>query len=171
MRALLQLLTIAALSLAAADNQRGIFASVLYDVIPQVVAGGGWTTSISLLSMEDSEIRAQIKSDGSPWRLAIPGIGDSDSFTLTIPTRGAVSLALPEGGELQQGFAKIDIGCCPYFGAYAVLRARGSGRPDSEAVVPLASSFEKSTTLIFDNTGEYRTGVAIVNARPSEERN
>lgn len=162
-------LAVAALMLHAADRRRNIDADPFDEVIPQFVYGGGWHTSVSITNMSESEITIPLRfyrGDGQAWQVPLVGRGVRSAHTLVLPAKATIFVETPEeSGNLQQGWGLLDIPCCPDVGGFAVFRSRGEGRPDFEAVVPFADSFESRTTLIFDNTRGFVTGIALVNPR------
>lgn len=166
--ALTLMLTVLMLS-AGGNSKRRIDSDPFDEVIPQFVFGGGWHTSVSITNMEDSPVTIPInfyQGDGQAWQVPIVGKGTASTHSFVIPAKGTVFFETPDDvAALQQGWALLEIPCCPDVGGFAVFRQRVPGRPDFEAVVPFADSFEGRSTMIFDNTRGFVTGIAIVNPR------
>ena len=161
--------TILLAGIASGGGRKRIGADPFDEVIPQVVFGGGWSTSISITNLDDTSIRIPVafrRTNGQVWSVPIVGRAASATHTVDIPAHGTAFLELPDGsGDLQQGWAILDIPCCPNVGGFAVFRQSVPGRPDFEGVVPFADSFEERSVLMFDNTRGFATGIALVNPR------
>lgn len=146
---------------AYGESPRKVNISSLDDVIPQLVVGGGWSTSITLVNIDEGAVSVPIKyfdGNGQPW---VPrGL---PTAPINIPAKGTVTINTAEDGDLQQGWAQLDFPCCPDVSGYAIFKQRVAGRPDLEAVVPLADSYSQRSVLMFDNTNGYSTGIALVN--------
>ena len=152
----------------AAGPPRNVAVSSLDDVVPQFVTGGGWSSVLTLINMEDTPVSVPIKfydGDGQPWKVPLVGRLAVSSLTVTVQPKATVSLETPSTGPLEQGWVYLDLPCCPDLSGMAVFKQVVPGRPDFEAVVPLVSSYDDRTWLLFDNTNSFASGVAIVNPR------
>ena len=135
------------------------------EIVPQVVSGGGWQTTFTFVSAEDAAVSFPITfrtADGQPWRVPMQGQTATDRAVVMLPPRGTVTLATSDAGPLTQGWAQLDLPCCPDVGGYAVFKQSVPGRPDFEAVVPFGRTFNARSLMMFDNTAGYATGIAIV---------
>lgn len=150
-------------------KRKPIDADTFDEVIPQFVFGGPWSTQVAITNLEDTEVRVPIRfyrPNGQPWTVPLKGRGRVASIELTLAPKATAFFETEDaGGELQQGWALLDVEGIPDFGGFAVFRNRTPGQPLQEAVVPFADSFESTTTLIFDETEGYATALALVNPR------
>ena len=140
------------------------------EVIAQVVDGSGWKTSITLVNLEDQATSFKLYfwgDDGQPLVLPIVSIGLYSSLQGTLPVGGSVTIETDGNSTTNlQGWAELDAGHAAV-GGMAVFRQRVVGRPDFEAVVPLASRYESRFVLPFDNLPGFTTSMAIVNPSSS----
>ncbi len=157
-------------SLVAAGNINRVGFDQSYDVLPHIVFGGTWVTSITLVNMGHEPVQVPVSffgSDGEPVEVPIVNVGSFSELTVGIAAHGGVTLItenLPNRPNVE-GWAKLDLTCCAAVSGLAIFRQR-TDRNDSEAVVPLSSSLTVNSTLIFDNKDGFITGIAMVN--PSE---
>jgi len=129
-------------------------------VLPQFAFGGGWYSALYFSNTTANSVSFPvnfISDTGTP--LNVPSLGGS-STTINLPVGGTTIVEAPNNGTLSQGYVALSLPAGVE--AYGVFRQTVPGRPDQEAVVPLASAFSTSTTLIWDNTFSV-TSVAIVN--------
>jgi hypothetical protein len=162
------LLVLASATCMAFGPPRQVGVSSLDDVVPQFVSGGGWSSTLTLINMEDAPIDVPIKfydGDGQPWKAPLVGRDPVSSLMLTVQPKSTATLETSPAGLLQQGWVYLDLPCCPDLSGMAIFKQVVAGRPDFEAVVPLVSSYDDRTWLLFDNTKSFATGVAIVNPR------
>ena len=134
-------------------------------LLPQFAFGGGWYSALYFASTREQASSFAVRffgSNGAP--LATPG-APGGSLTVNLDPRGASVVEAPDTGPLQQGWATFD----PPEGvvAYGVFRQTVAGRPDQEAVVPLATNGKRRALLVFDNVG-LTTAVAVVNPGASD---
>lgn len=165
MKTIIVALVVAGACLAAGRKQIGV--SSLDEVIPQWVYGGGWKTSATFVNMDEAVVTFKVSfftDAGEPWRVPFEGVGTFDALQVTIPPNGTLTIQTSEGDQTTlQGWARLDLPCCPDVGGFGVFRHRITGRPDFEAVIPISSSFETRSFLVFDNSAGYSTGVSLVN--------
>jgi hypothetical protein len=161
------LLALAAVRLAADIN------STVY--IPQVVDGGGWQTTFTIVNLATlSRAQGTIHlwaEDGTALALPIAGMsGPQSSISVDVPPRGVVtvSTAGSTDGSTTIGWADFDAATPQVIGVSAVMRQRVAGRPDNEVVVPSRKSATTSQIFVFDGTqtpnGWYNTGFGMMNA-------
>jgi hypothetical protein len=166
----LVLLFILTSSLVAGGIRNNVGFDQSYDVLPHIVFGGTWVTTITLVNMGHEPVQVPISffgEDGEPLEVPIQDVGAYSELTVGIAAHGGISL-LTENHSSEpevEGWVKLDLTCCTAVSGMAIFRQR-TNRNDSEAVVPLSSSVAVSSTMIFDNTDGFITGLAMVN--PSE---
>lgn len=138
------------------------------NVIPQVVDGAGWQTSFSFANLDSRTVVFYIyffDDAGNEMSLAVSGVGTTSGVKITLPIYQALTFETPgTKGGLSQGFAYIvrdDIGYV--VGGQCVFRQRVSGRPDFEAVVPFVNELDKRFVLLYDNSNNFTTSMAIAN--------
>lgn len=137
------------------------------EVIPQFVVGGGWSTAVTLVNMSENAASFPVEfftDAGQPLRVPIETLGNVTGVQITLPSKQTMTFSTGDGGaNLLQGWALADFPTGQRIGGFAVFRQRSPGRPDFEAVVPIASQFENHSFLLFDNTGGFSTGISLVN--------
>ena len=139
----------------------------------QLAAGGGWTTTITLMNTGSTAAHARLNffgNDGNP--LALPLAFPEDSSTSGV-TASTLDQTLSPGGStsIRAGApanpATAAVGWTQLLTdgaitAYSVF-AYDFGAGTQEAVAPLETRNPRSFVLWFDNTGGYTTGVAVAN--------
>ena len=173
-RIFLRLFALGLLCAGCVFGQQGSFAQIAY--------GGSWQTTFTLLNLSPTDSASVTLSfhgdSGTPLSAPVQGFGNTDSYTLTIPSGGAQNVVLSSSSSTTtQGWASMSV-------ASGIVRGQASfrfllpGGQISEAVVPLTTA--GSTACIipfpvvpgatpailipFDNTaGQYVTSLAIAN--------
>jgi len=143
-------------------------------IIPQVVTGGGWTTTFFLTNLGTVDYKIDLlfyDDDGKPLSVSFPErrlIGPD--FVVTLPAGMSITAELDDApfGPTRQGWAMLADPSAK-IGGWVVLRQRVFGRPDFEALVPLSPISDKQFTLGFDNRSGYSTGVAFANPTASNQ--
>jgi hypothetical protein len=138
-------------------------------VFPHLAIGGPWKTILVLVNYGDSSVKGILKVFSSSGNAMTVSLSDgsrvfrNSRFEFSLAARQSLFLETVElPAATQTGYATLDtVG--PNLTGYAIFRASLPGRPDLEAVVPGDSSFIKGT-LIFDNTRDFVTSVAIASA-------
>ncbi len=159
-----------AVSLAcfAADDSRQFKVGFDDQIIPQVVDGGGWQTTIRLANLSPGAARYQLLffgDDGRPLTLPFAGIGNFDAVHGVIAPGGTATIrTLGEASATAQGWAELQMD--GLIGGFAVLRQQVSGQRAEQATVPISSRFSTDLAIAFDNTGPLTTAVALVNPSP-----
>ncbi len=157
-----------------AAGERPILVNLTDRAIPQVVAGGGWSTTFFLTNLGTVDTKISLSyydDDGKSWAVSIPEynlVGSDFTVSLPVGTTITAELADPPFSATRQGWALLTSPTSKV-GGYAVFRQRVAGRPDFEAVVPISSLTEVQSTLGFDHRGGYSTGLAL--AHPNAEGN
>jgi hypothetical protein len=130
-------------------------------VLPQFVFGANtWYSALYFTNTNSNSVTFAVNftaDGGTP--LTVPSIGGS-STTVTIAPNGTYVLEAPRSGTFGQGFASVVLPAGVT--GYGIFRQSVAGRPDQEAVVPLASATSTTNTLAWDETVGTVT-VAIAN--------
>lgn len=142
-------------------------------VLPQIVAGGSWQTTIYLVNMTSSTMSFSLffyddngNSLGLPFRTTAGDIQrfsridfQLDGYTNFTFTAQDVDPAPLQGWAVlsyDASFGRI--------GGFAVFRQHVPGSPNYEASVPLDNLNDYKFFLPFNNTQGFSTGLALVNA-------
>jgi hypothetical protein len=138
------------------------------NVIPQVADGGGWQTSCTFVNLDTKRLNFEVlffTSDGGELALPFLGAGTASAVEISLPVSESITIETTgANAALSQGFGYIlrdDVE--DGLGGLCVYRQRVSGRPDFEAVVPLVSELINRFVLLYDNTREFVTTMAIAN--------
>ncbi len=164
------LTAVLAVSLAcfAADNNPQFKVGFDDQIIPQVVDGGGWQTTIRLANLSPGTARFQLlffSDDGRALTLPFADIGNFTAVNGVIAPGGTATIrTLGEGSSTVQGWAQLNMD--GLIGGFAVLRQQAPGQPAEQATVPISSRFSTDFAIAFDNTGNLTTAVALVNPSP-----
>lgn len=147
------------------------YISNLTDTVPQFVTGGGWATTITLINFRSTAVTVPVKfylDGGAALEVPILGLGNRSSVDVNLPAGGSATIATDPAaaGNVRVGFARMTVPCtsptaCGEIGGFAVFTQRVAGRPDFEAVVPMASSLAGKYVISMDNTAGFATGVAV----------
>ncbi len=137
-------------------------------MIPQIVDGAGWSTSILLVNTDAEAAPFTLKfwqPDGTPLPVTLEGAGSVSEFSDTIPVGGirVLKTAGPDWA-VAQGWAEI-IAARSIGGAEIFSQTSMNG--NSEASVPIAPTLGRRFLLPFDDTIGFYTGLALVNPGPA----
>jgi hypothetical protein len=180
LRQSIRLLSILLLVCAGAAMAQGTFAHIAY--------GGGYTTTFTFVngspSLQTSLNLYFYGDNGSPLTPPIQGVTSPASpYNFTIPAGGAVTIVLPDPGNLPStvtGWASLQsLDGTPVAGQGSFKR-HVTGSPDYEMVVPLIGAAtdciipfpdpSASILIPFDNTtGVHTTAFAIANTTSSSQ--
>jgi SAM-dependent methyltransferase len=136
-------------------------------VIPHIAAGGSWSTSIYLLNPSIGKLSATVRlwrDDGSP--LSIPlatrsGAQQTASLQEIIPPCGSLEITTKiDTGPHETGWAEVL--SSSWVTGYVVYRYTSPNGVRAEHALSFFPG-ERSILLVFDNTGNTETGVAITN--------
>jgi len=152
------------------SNPRRVTVFTGDEILPQVVGGGAWQTTIQLMNMGTVPAHVFVDfygNDGNP--LAFQIVGESSAVSTIerdIPVGGSLRIETATGSEipLNVGYAWITTETdMERVGGMAILCQRIPGREDYEAVVPVNSIFDPRIIFPFDNVRPYTTTFAMVN--------
>jgi hypothetical protein len=136
-------------------------------VFPHFIDGSGWGTSVFLVNLENRALHFRVaffQDDGTDLYVQVKGFGLIRAMDITLAT--AASFQFETGGTasgLASGWALLQKdSITDSIGAMSIFRYSGVGQPQ-EAVVPLTNQFDGHFVLMFDNTSNYATGIAIAN--------
>lgn len=137
-------------------------------VIPQVVDGAGWQTTMTFVNLKAATNRFQVwlfTDNGGDMFIDFPGVGKADAINVTLPPNMALTVETPgTATSLNQGWAYIySEEASVEIGSMSIFRQRVAGRPDNEAAVPTVSEFDDRFVLTYDNTRGFVTAYAIAN--------
>lgn len=136
-------------------------------VLPQVVAGGAWSTDIQLMHAHDEDIPQPwtlqfFGSNGAPLNMPVQGLGQTSVVVGVLPARGATLLRLTGGATTLAGYAVLSTTDFRGVVMNAVLTQKVPGRPDFQASVPGLDDFGYDFQFPFRNDGPYTTTFAFV---------
>ena len=164
---LASLFLFAAILSAAPPTTRTMPSGWPWDVIPHVVDGGSWSTTLILVNISDKSSQYKLDfrgDDGKPLKLELAGRGSLSTISGVLPVQGAITFQTSGTAEaLTQGWASLDPDKTDWVALMAIFRQRVPGRPDYEATVPASTSVDTNSILPFDNTSGYVTSIAILN--------
>lgn len=130
-------------------------------ILGQFAFGGGWTSAIYFSNTSPSTLSVPVTftgDDGKP--MIVPSLSGS-STTLSLAPGASAVIEAPNVGGLVQGYASamLPVGIT----GYGVFRQSTPGAADQEAVVPLVNGNGQFQIMVYDDTNNLITAVAIVN--------
>lgn len=154
-------------SLFGADNKRESGNIPQGDVLPQVVAGGAWSTDIQLMHAHDEDFSQPFTirffgSTGLPLMMPVVGQGMTSVVMGFLQPRGSTLIQLAGGSATIAGYAILDTIEFRGVTMTAVLTQKVAGRPDFQASIPGLSQLGKNFQFPFRNDGPYTTTLAFV---------
>jgi hypothetical protein len=135
-------------------------AAPLTSALPQLVSGGGWSSSVYFSNTTGRAVSFQlnfIENKGTP--LNLPSFGTSQTISLN-PGATAI-LEAPNLSVQVTGWAEAALP--PGVIGHAVFRQMVAGRATQEAVVPLIPESNATARMIYDDTGVFTTAAAFLN--------
>jgi virginiamycin B lyase len=141
-------------------------------VLPQVVYGGPWTSTITITNTGSDAGSATLHffdDYGNPLQLPLSspqGAFDAvttNSFTAAVSPNSTllIRISAPSTREAQEGWAQVNfIGTLSGSALFSLEQAAGK----QEAVVSLETRSPAGFVLPFDNTNGYTNGIAVANA-------
>jgi hypothetical protein len=136
-------------------------------VIAHIVAGGGWSTTITVVNTTSFAQPTTVwfwDSAGSAMTLNVTGLGAYPGASFNLPAHGIGIMQVagdPNGAH--EGYATV-VGRT--VAGNAIFRGQVPGQPDYEASVPISPLVAK-ILLPFDNSNGLAMGVALVNTAES----
>ncbi|MGA2435439.1 MAG: hypothetical protein ABSG25_09150, partial [Bryobacteraceae bacterium] len=132
----------------------------------QVASGGGWQTLFTLVNTGTSSATATLNffdNTGSPLSLPLsfPQGGTSvqeSSVSQTIPAGATLLISTAGDSAVNSVTGSAQLTTSGNVSGFAIFQESGQ-----EAVVPLEVSRVNSYTLVFDNTNNLATGIALAN--------
>ncbi len=143
-------------------------------IVPQVVTGGGWTTTFFLINLGTVDYQMNLDfydDDGKRMQVSFPEHNvNGSSYLVSLKVGESVSAEMDDApfGPTRQGWAILADPTAKISG-YVILRQRVPGRPDFEALVPISPISDTRFTLGFDNRNRFSTGVAFANPTASNQ--
>ncbi|HEY1342110.1 MAG TPA: Ig domain-containing protein [Bryobacteraceae bacterium] len=145
-------------------------------VLSHIAAGGGWSSSISLVNSSAATVVVRVvlhNDDGNNMALPVTATQGGTSQTVTGSVFDRVvnpytTLVLEMGSQVavtQVGWA--DVLSSSAISGYAIFRQTMASGLSSEGTVPLQSQFPLTMTLAYDDTAGSLMGVAIANLSTS----
>lgn len=144
------------------------------NIIPVMILGGEWTTSIVLNNTIDADIEFPISffSQGAEWELPVTDVGPATQLTISLPALGSIRLDFDQlSNTAEVGFAIVDQPCdnannCGGVGAYAILRNHNAARrQDFEVSYQLGSELGGDPQIfMFDQSSFAQMVVNLTNA-------
>jgi hypothetical protein len=136
-------------------------AQQLTSVLPQFVFGAGtWYSALYFANATSTTISFPVSffSDTSTT-LTVPGVGTTKNITLG-PNSTAI-IEAPNTGTFGSGWAQFALPAG--VSGHGVFRQTVAGRADQEALVGFKGTDATANSLIYDDTNNYITTVAILN--------
>ena len=130
-------------------------------ILPQFAFGGGWYSAIYLTNGGTASVSFPVSFTGdNGLPLTVPSISAS-STTITLAPGASTKIEAPNVGPLTQGYVSmtLPVGVT----GYGVFRQSVPGVADQEAVVPLSVATAGFASLVYDETNNLVTAVAIAN--------
>ena len=135
-------------------------------VLPHVIDGASWQTSITMVNLETHGTSFDLlffQDNGTDFPLPINGHGSVNALHIALAALGSTTIDT-EGlsPSLLSGWAMVSQPNGDAVGVSAIFRSSQPGRQPQEAVVPTTSQFTTHFVIPFDNT-VYATGIALAN--------
>ena len=135
--------------------------------LAHVASGAGWQTLVTLVNTGATASQATLKfldDDGNPLELPLmlPQSGTTQTastLTLDLAAGSSVLIQTQPGGTGPAITGSAQITATGSVSGFAIFQNAGQ-----EAVVPLQAAGSGSSTLIFDNTNQLATGIALTNS-------
>lgn len=137
------------------------------ELLPQIAAGGAWSTDIQLMHAHDVDIPQAFtleffNSNGTPLQMPVVGQGMQSVVVGILQPRGSTVIRLAGGANTLTGYAVLDTTQFRGVVMNAVLTQQVAGRPDFQASVPGLDDFQTDIQFPFRNDGPYTTTLAFV---------
>lgn len=139
-------------------------------VLPQVVDGAGWKTTIILVNLSANPASFDLfftDDNNNPLYLPWIGIGTYSSLSGTLAVGGSATVETTGTASQLAGGAGNLITRTGRIGGQAIFRRLLPGLVEAEAVVPFSSGILRRSILPLNQAGGFRTGVALTNNSPA----
>jgi hypothetical protein len=167
------LLFVVSTILCAADKTPQVTVGSGDRVISHIALGGGWTTTLTVVNLWSAPSPFQITfydDNGLPLSVNTNSAqGVTPVYRSTVAVRASQRILISGDSTVKSGWAEVSYDwATAVVGISAVFRQSIDGRPDFEAVSPVATPYS-AIRVPFDETGGYSTGLAIANPATSAE--
>jgi len=131
-------------------------------VLPQFVFGSNtWYSALYFTNSNTISVSFTVNfTDDNGMPLTVPSLGGS-SVAVTIAPNGTAVLEAPSTGTFGEGYATVTLPAG--VSGNGIFQQTVAGRPNQQAVVPLASMSSPASKIPFDETGGAVTAVALAN--------
>jgi hypothetical protein len=138
------------------------------DVVnPQFVDGGGWLTAVTVVNLENHPANFDVlffNDNGTDFNVPVAGVGLFRGVHVSLTVAGSLTFQTTgTNAKLASGWALLSKTTNDSIGIMAIFRQSIPGQQSQEAVVPAVNQFENHFLLLFDNTQQFVTGVAVAN--------
>jgi len=167
------------LSASTGPARRSMAVGEFDRVIPLLLDGGGWKTSIVFTNLDTKTLYLALffnAGDGGLLVVPVASLGPSVEIIGTLPANQSMTLETEGSGDsVREGYASFFTLDRPAddpnakliygrIGVIAVIRGTPPDRPGFETVIPATSNFENRFTLPFDHRRGFRTSIVLLNA-------
>jgi len=136
-------------------------------VISQYVNGSGWTTALFLTNLSQVTESFTVKFYGQTGSLRLApiiGYGSVNTISASLAPGQTVVYETSSTANLEGGWAVVTPTLATSgITGFAVFRFHTFGMQDSEAIVTLGNTTDKSLVLLYDQQNSFTTGLALVN--------
>jgi hypothetical protein len=141
-----------------------------FGVLPHIASGGGWKTTLYLANLDSQAQALRLifrGDDGQPLSLPLKVTAGGESQTLTtanLDTTLAPNSTVQvesDAGTAEGINAWVECLGSPMINGYGVFRYAPADGMQSEATVPLETSFKPSFLLPYENTNGFTTGIGL----------
>jgi hypothetical protein len=163
-------------AIRAAVERQAVYQTGAEYVIPQLIVGGEWSTSIRLTNRGALPITAGraafVDNTGKSMSLTVQSPSGTPQtvagFAFTLQPGGIVEVNLPSDTGNAFGYVLIDPASCPPTAACSlygevVLRNRNSTRPDFESLFPSELPTDLQY-MLFDHRNGFSTVLYLINS-------
>ena len=140
----------------AAENKSRDLVGPGDDIVPLVIVGGEWQTTLVFNNTNELPVSFPIQffREGQPWAVTVQGAGTFSTYNITLGARGSIRMVLQaQNSDTLVGFARLDVPCgfgdnetCGDVGVHAFLKNHNPARPQDFEV-----NYQPATILTFDD--------------------
>ncbi len=152
--------------------RRDVSAAVQSRVLPRIIAGDSWETTIVLFNPGDTVATFQqffLGSDGTATSFLVRDQDGSNEMTTAavkgvLAPKSSVAFVLSNAAGAQEGWSMLTYDASLPVNGYAILRCPAPrGGLSSEVSVPFSDMQDYSEYIRFDNTQGFRTQLTLTN--------